>query len=116
MAALPRSFGPDVSDTIMRFAVGYPRDRMRDIMDKIVRTEETGDCDRTIQWKWPASLRLPRCIRITFIMWVDNATYVHLRTLKIAHLQWSQRNKVDDLAFTCDACEPVELELQRTRF
>ena len=27
----PRSFGPDVTDNIMRFAVGYPRERFSDI-------------------------------------------------------------------------------------
>ena len=114
MAALPRRFGPDVSDTIMRFAVGYPRDRLNDIMNSVTRTEKSSlsrflPGDRIVKWKWPG-----HCIRMTFIAWVDGATYVHLRTLKIADLQWSQGNKVDDLAFTCDACEPVELELQRT--
>ena len=112
MAALPRRFGPDVTDSIMRFAVGYPRDRLNDIMNSVTRTEKS--CrylpeDRVVKWKWPG-----HCIRMTFIAWFDGATYVHLRTLKIAHLQWSQRNKVDDLAFTCDACESVELQLQRT--
>ena len=127
MAALPRSFGPDVSDTIMRFAVGYPRDRLRDIMNNVTRTEKGGCLDAStaadyhhmdlvVRWKWPASLRRPRCMRMTFIMWVDGPTYAHLQTLKIAHLQWPQKLKVDGLGFTCDACEPVELQLQRTHF
>ena len=123
MAALPRRFGPDVTDSIMRFAVGYPRDRLKDIMNIVARKEkisrswlQTTDgivhwtTDLIVQWKWPG-----RRMRMNFIMWIDDATYVHLQTVKIADLEWPQRLKVDDLAFTCDACEPVELELQRTQ-
>ena len=80
-------------------------------MNSVTHTEKSSRFwpqNRIVQWKWPG-----RCVRMDFVMWIDSATYVHLRTFKIADLEWSQRLKVDDLAFTCDACEPVEMELQR---
>ena len=40
MAGLPRSFNADVTENIMRFAVGYPRDRLRSIASAIERREK----------------------------------------------------------------------------
>ena len=51
MAALPRRFGPDVSDTIMRFAVGYPRDRLRDIANNIERIEHHNYWCSLVEWR-----------------------------------------------------------------
>ena len=39
MAGLPRALGPEVTDRIMRLAVGYPRDRLRDIVNAVERIE-----------------------------------------------------------------------------
>ena len=40
MAGFPRSFSADVTENIMRFAVGYPRDRLRTIASAIERREK----------------------------------------------------------------------------
>ena len=107
MAALPRRFGPDVSDTIMRFAVGYPRDRLRDMGASIKRKEKGRELtldpnEFCVRWRTPW-----RNFRMLFIG--------GRRTFEHAVLDDDREAKVEDLAFTCDACEPVELELQRTR-
>ena len=105
MAALPRSFGADVTDCIMRFAVGYPRDRVRDIVNAIERIERHGNISSLIEWRYNgktvAGLVLIRCIdgRDSFRRW-------DLR----------DEDRVDYYGDFCDACEPVALQLQRPRF
>ena len=103
MAALPRSFGPDVSDTIMRLAVGYPRDRLRDMGASIKRKEKGRELtlDPTeccVRWRTPW-----RNFRMLFI---GGRALGH----EYARLEHDREAKLEDLAFTCDACEPVELQ------
>ena len=53
MAGLPRALGPEVTDHIMRLAVGYPRDRLRDIVNAVERIENhniPGGC--LIEWRY----------------------------------------------------------------
>ena len=139
MAALPRSFGPDVSDTIMRFAVGYPRDRMRDIMDKIVRRPDRvnwrGGAYSDVVWQVPSKflhskLRDPRFVTD----WSSTGTENHRMCVRFVTLplppatfgghplsenktrEYIRESYAQRLQWTCDACEPVELELQRSHF
>ena len=109
MAGLPRSFGPDVTDSIMRFAVGYPRDRVRDMMAIVKRSEkhyhDNIPDDVVVSWR---PCRGGKQIRMCFILGI--------RTLEHVKLDWDREEKIEDLAFTCDACEPLEMQLQRSRF
>ena len=57
MAGLPRAFGPDVTDSIMRFAVGYPRDRLRDIVNAIERIEHHNDSSSLLEWRYNGTHR-----------------------------------------------------------
>ena len=105
MAALPRNFSPDVTDIIMRFAVGYPRDRVRGMMATVKRKEKPKGEDVVVSWR---PYRGAKQIKMRLILGVVATSH--------AWLDSDQEIKVDDLAFTCDACEPAELQLERTHF
>ena len=46
------------------------------------------------------------------MLFIGGRALVH----EYARLEYDREAKLEDLAFTCDACEPVELQLQRTHF
>ena len=127
MAALPRSFDPDVSDTIMRFAVGYPRDRMKDMMTGVRRK----DVIFRVSSKFlHPKLRDPRSLTD----WSSTGTGYHLMCIHFEsgplpqtryedhplsgtrYREYLRESHAQRLQWTCDACEPVDLELQRTHF
>ena len=118
MAGFPRAFGPDVTDRIMRFAVGYPRDRLKDMTATVKRREryypiprDSSDSgDLRVSWRLPT-----RTIRLGFFT-TGAEPYRACVCFEHARLEWDWESIVDDLAFTCDACEPAELQLQRTHF
>ena len=78
MAGLPRALGPEVTDHIMRLAVGYPRDRLRDIVNAVERIENHnnpgGGC--LIKWRYNGAdvLGLPLffCIAPRWCDWRDS--------------------------------------------
>ena len=145
MAGLPSSFGADVTDRIMRFAVGYPRDRLRDIASTISRRDGAHQYIkhpwmRSVLWRVDSAQlakNLPR-----FTNWIGplhgNCVLVasfdtrpqpqlkdldHRRYHPYAHcdceyddLENSTSFRTQLLYSTCDACEPVELQLQRSGF
>ena len=135
MAGLPRSFGPDVSDNIMRFAVGYPRDRLRDITSTV--THRGAQC-RVQPWTHDVSWRVdagklaenlhslsnwsePFRGRSYFCVSFDTRPPPQIKDIDSPrrgydHLEYSRGFRVQRLYSTCGACEPVELQIQRPRF
>ena len=103
MAALPRSFGADVTDCIMRFAVGYPRDRVRVIVSDIERIEHHDGDSSLIEWRYKGTR--PVWVLIT-------------NTCSDTFYRWKHRDKhrVKYYGHFCEACEPEELQQHRTRF
>jgi hypothetical protein len=138
MAGLPRSFGADVTDRIMRFAVGYPRDRLRDIASTISRRDGAHQYNnhpwmRSVLW-WVDSAQLAKNLP-RFTNWIqplhgncylvasfDTRPPPQLKDHPYAHcdcdddLENSTSFRTQLLYSTCDACEPVELQLQRSGF
>ena len=110
MAALPRRFGPDVSDTIMRFAVGYPRDRLRDIANDIERIEYHDHTSSLLHWRHRR--------RHHGTMGTVLSVAISHRRRSDCFIRWELRDedRVKYYGEFCDACEPVELQLQRTHF
>ena len=107
MAALPRRFGPDVTDSIMRFAVGYPRDRLRHIANAIEHIEHHSTAISLIEWRYNQ------------MRWWLMVAISHVGTQACdSFRQWEARDedRVKYYGEFCDACEPVDLQLQRTRF
>ena len=104
MAGLPRSFALDVTDAIMRFSVGYPRDRLRATAGAIQRSEledDQGKC--LVEWTYNGE-HLPILL---FDRNGDCNTFGHLKYLDQARVKYYGE--------CCDACEPAALQLQRTR-
>ena len=102
MAALPRSFGPDVSDTVMRFAVGYPRDRLKATASALLRREVNRGGKCLVEW-----------------IYEDNSMLTLLfdrsgNSRDFDRLQYRELGRVIYYGDFCDACGPVELQLQRT--
>ena len=106
MAGLLRAFAPDVTDSIMRFAVGYPRDRLRDIVNAVERIEYHIHTGCILEWRYDGTY-IPGLMKV-FISprWCD-AFY---------RLKRQDEDRAKYYGEFCEACEPVELELQRTRF
>ena len=102
MAALPRSFGADVTDCIMRFAVGYPRDRVRDIVSAIERIEDHGNITSLLEWRYNGK-------RVVGLLAID-------RPNPFGRWEIRDEDRVKYYGDFCDACEPVALQLQRPRF
>ena len=106
MAGLPRSFGADVTDRIMRFTVGYPRDRLRDIVNAIERIEHHNDISSLLEWRYNGTHRPGLMVAISH------------RGANDSFSRWEilDEDRVKYYGDFCDACEPVELQLQRSRF
>ena len=107
MAGLPRSFGPDVTDIIMRFAVGYPRDRLRDIANAIERIEHYSTAISLIEWRY------------NLLRWWLMVAISHVGAqASDSFRQWELRDedRVKYYGDFCDAREPKELQQYRTHF
>ena len=104
MAALPRSFGPDVTDSIMRFAIGYPRDRLRDIANAIKRIEYHNHTSSLLVWRYNGTIGIGLGVAISHRGRSDSFSRWELR----------DEDRVKYYGEFCDACEPVELQLHRT--
>ena len=74
----------------MRYAVGYPRDRMRAVAAEVVRAE------RFITWYHEP------CPKALLSRWK------YLQRDRVSCMRASQ--------WECEACEPYSLQLQRTAF
>ena len=113
MAALPRSFGADVTDCIMRFAVGYPRDRVRNVMSSLKRKEVQGSFVwSTVLWYRWRNVSTGEPFPLVRCDFTSRGEFAWNR------FPWQRNGKElrQHMAFACDACEPVELQLQRPRF
>ena len=106
MAGLPRSFGADVVDLIMRFAVGYPRDRMRDIVTAIKRIEHHNDTSSLLEWRYNGTHRPGLMVAISHLGRPDSFSRWELR----------DKDRVKYYGDFCDTCEPEELQQHRTHF
>ena len=135
MAGLPRSFGADVTDRIMRFAVGYPRDRLRDIVSTVTRydsvdifrpwleraiwtvdAEQLADNLHLLNF-WDEGYRDKSYFRVSF----DTRPPPQIKDVDrpgdgYNQLEYSRGLHARSLYFTCEACEPEELQHQRTLF
>ena len=137
MAGLPRSFGPDVTDSIMRFAVGYPRDRLRDIASTVTRRDSGRQCllqpsTHDVSWKVDAAQLAENLHSLTnwdgpirgrsyFCASFDTRPPPQIKDIDrplsgYDKFEYSRGFHTQRLYSTCDACEPVELQLQRSRF
>ena len=103
MTALPRSFGADVTDRIMRFAVGYPRDRLRDMVSATERIESRDDNSSLISWRNDGAILM---VLISHRRRADS----------FARWELLDEDRVKYYGDVCDACEPAELQHQRTHF
>ena len=131
MAGLPRSFGPDVTDIIMRFAVGYPRDRLRDIVSTVTRydsvdifrpwleraiwtvdTEQLAD-NLHLHDSWDLGYRGKSYFCASF----DTRPPPQIKDIDrplsgYDQFEYSRGFHTQRLYSTCDACEPANLQLQ----
>ena len=111
MAGLPRSFGSDVTDNIMRLAVGYPRDRLRDIASAVQRKVETDTTGYTlIEWIHTDNSRSYDKM-LKMLLADRDGTFVAL-----FHLEYLDEQRVKHYNDFCEPCEPIELQLQRACF
>ena len=98
---------PTVTDQIMRFAIGYPSDRMRDIVNSVERIEYhtvPGGC--LIEWRYNGT-------------YIPGLMMVHIAPRwNDSFRRWKTRDedRVKYYGDFCDACEPAELQLERTHF
>ena len=119
----------------MRFAVGDPRDRLRDIASTVTRhgehcvvwswleysiwavdTEQLAD-NLHLHSSWEIGYRGKSVLDVSFVsrpppQIQDNEYSLGCYDL----LEYSREFRALRLYKTCDACEPVELQLQRSRF
>ena len=109
---------PTVTEEIMRYAVGYPRDRLRAIAADVVRTE--GE-HRLKPWSktvvsWKGSGRGENWFSGRFrLVFHDDPPLFGLPS-EWKYLERDREVKMRLLQDQCEACEPAELQLQRTHF
>ena len=114
---------PTVTEEIMRNVVGYPRDRIRDMMSTVARAILDGRFGRPLaEWgPYHVTWRYKRYSN-------DDDCDYHVMGFNPESMDMT----IDDdregsyerlmheglkrLAHTCDACEPYSLQLQRTKF
>ena len=99
---------PTVTEDIMRYAVGYPRDRLRAIAADVVRTEISKPFWK-IQVRWSGA-GLGRL----FLTWHNLPGSEGLPGYW-KYLELCKEYEVRRLQCECDACEPYSLQLERTR-
>ena len=105
---------PTVTDQIMRFTVGYPRDRINQMMARVERIECKDDSDPERIQKYVKWIELRGPSRNCEILLMQKRLFpesiddwIHGLFIARAMVRAQQQ---------CDACEPVELALQRTQF
>ena len=103
-----------VTEEIMRYAIGYPRDRLRAIAADVVRTEihNLKPWSKTDVTWWGAG-RGSKWFRGGFRMIWHNDMRCLLMWLC---LERDREKKMRLLQDQCEPCEPAELQLQRTQF
>ena len=106
---------PTIIEDIMRYAIGYPRDRLRAIAADVVRTKiSVFDPWWKTQVSWSGAGRGRNWIRGWFFL-----TWRELHGLRGHHLgmeffEYDRKYEMRRLQEQCEPCEPVDLELQRT--
>ena len=98
---------PTVTDQIMRFAIGYPSDRLRAITADVVRTSwQTPSSKTVVDWNGPG--RGDNWLSGIFrLVWDNDREWQMERDREVEMLLLQEQ---------CEACEPAELQLQRTYF
>ena len=117
---------PTVTEEIMRYAIGYPRDRLRTIAADVVRTEiqMLEPCCKVIvtwygaTWHKDSQYRLGNTnwFRGRFRLVWDNDLPYHGLPTGFKFVERDREVEMELLQEQCEACEPAELQLQRTQF
>ena len=118
-----------ITEEIMRYAVGYPHERMRALSKLVVRTETWHDEPSTIldersrrppivqiTWRVPNELKkmkygCPYQIDLTWRNWCGKIV-----PGKWYDLEVDRRVEMWDLQDECEACEPNSLSAKRSHF
>ena len=93
---------PTVTEEIMRYAIGYPSDRLRDIAKQIKRTErQNSRGDLLIEYEGTHLM----------LLWTHDGQ----------HSPFFRHERLDEARAKyygefCESCEPAELQLERTHF
>ena len=102
-----------VTEEIMRYAIGYPCDRLCAIAADVVRTEtHLQGREYVVNWGGPSlgdNRVLGRFANVT------TGLYPGLRT-EYGYLERRREVEMELLQEQCEPCEPTELELQRMYF
>ena len=119
-----------VTEDIMRYAIGYPRDRLRAIAADVVRTEIREDRDSYWKiivtwygatWHKDSQYRLGNTnwfrgrFRLVWDRALPRRSYHGLPT-GLEYVERDREVRMKLLQKQCEACEPAELQLQRTQF
>ena len=104
---------PTVTEEIMRYAVGYPRDRLRAIAARVSRTEISKRFWK-IQVVWFD--RALRKFRGRFILTWANLDGFEGLPSSWKWLEYDREAEMRLLQCECEPCEPYSLQLQRTAF
>ena len=109
-----------LTEQIGRYAKEYPRDRLRDIAQNVIRKEIfAGFCKVHVRWELPVEqLALPKprpLLDRLSLTWYNEpglkgfpSNWKLLEEATYSCVRLSQRE--------CEACEPYSLQLQRTAF
>ena len=98
-----------VTEEIMRYAIGYPRDRLCSIATGVRRSEMHHLFDGRIRY---SVVWYYRMLHDGFLMfWYDNQ---HLFLVDL--MEPDKKRRLRLLQEQCEPCEPTELELQRMYF
>ena len=106
---------PTVTEEIMRYAVGYPRDRLRAIAAGVVRTEISKPWWKTqVRWSGAGLVRWG-IVRQFCLTWHNRDGFEGL-PFDMNQLERDRNYEMQCLQEECDQCEPYSLHLQRTAF
>ena len=104
-----------VTEEIMRFAIGYPRDRLRAIAADVVRTEISKPFWK-IQVKWCGAGLGENWFKGRFcLIWHNYPGFEGLPS-SWKYLEYDREAEVRLLQRECEPCEPYNFQLQRTVF
>ena len=106
-----------VTEEILRFAIGYPRDRLRAIAADVVRTEihNLKPWSKTVV-NWHGPSRGDNWFKGRFRLVWDNDLPYHGFPTGFKFVDFDREVEMRLLQQQSEACEPAELALQRTHF
>ena len=121
---------PTLTEEIMRYAVGYPRDRLRDVaagIERIERFRHSVESSSSIvfkhlttivKWKVPSEeiswARGPLQWPVLTLFWVYRRGVEEPESWQI--LDRERQSCIRNSTWECDACEPLSLSAERSHF